>query len=90
LSVPWGMQANKALYRQAIANVRSQEVAYDQADQNLVVRSGPPSAGSRRRRRVRSSAENTKFAEKAYELTEGPIRRRSCNELPGATISEHS
>ncbi|HEY1765553.1 MAG TPA: TolC family protein, partial [Opitutaceae bacterium] len=37
LSIPWGMAANRAIYRQAISNVHSQEVAYDQADQNLVV-----------------------------------------------------
>jgi len=69
VSIPWGMQANRALYRQAVASVRSQEVAYDQADQTLVVnvrsaiRGVQTSVAS-----VRSSAENTKFAEKAYEL----------------------
>lgn len=37
LSVPWGMRANRALYRQARANVLSEQVVYDQADQALVV-----------------------------------------------------
>jgi outer membrane protein len=69
VSVPWGMRANRALYRQAVDNVRSQEVAYDQADQNLVVqvraaiRAVQTSVANER-----SSAEATKFAEKAYEL----------------------
>jgi outer membrane protein TolC len=69
LTIPWGMHANRALYHQALANVRSEEVAYDQADQTLVVavrsavRGVQTSIAS-----VRSSAENTKFAEKSYEL----------------------
>jgi outer membrane protein TolC len=69
ISIPWEMRANRALYRQALASVHSQEVAYDQADQNLVVlvrgaiRGVQTSIAS-----VRSSAENTKFAMKAYEL----------------------
>ena len=69
VSVPWGMHANRALYRQAEDAVRSQQVAYDQADQNLVVqvraavRAVDTSIAS-----VRSSAEETQFAEKAYEL----------------------
>jgi outer membrane protein TolC len=69
VSVPWGMHANRALYRQAQDNVKSQQIAYDQADQNLVVsvrtavRGVETSIAS-----VRSSAEETKFAEKAYEL----------------------
>ena len=69
VSVPWGMQANRALYRQAMAGVRSQEVAYDQADQNLVVQVRAAVRGVQTSiASVRSSAENTKFNEKAYEL----------------------
>jgi outer membrane protein len=69
LSVPWGMHANRAIYRQAVDSVKNQQIAYDQADQNLVVqvragvRGVETSIAS-----VRSSAEETKFAEKAYEL----------------------
>ena len=37
LSVPWGMRANKALYRQAQANIESEQVTFDQLDQQLVV-----------------------------------------------------
>ena len=36
-SEPWGMRSNKALYRQAMDNVNSEQVALDQADQALVV-----------------------------------------------------
>jgi outer membrane protein len=70
LSVPWGLTAGRAAYRQAVAGVRSEQVAYDQTDQGLVVgvraavRGVQTSIAS-----VRSSAENTKFAQKAYELT---------------------
>jgi outer membrane protein TolC len=69
VSVPWGMKANRALYRQALDNVRSQEVAYDQADQNLMVQvRAAVRAVETSKASVRSSAEETKFAEKAYEL----------------------
>jgi len=69
VSVPWGIQANRALYRQAMAGVRSQEVAYDQADQNLVVQVRAAVRGVQTSiASVRASAENTKFNEKAYEL----------------------
>jgi outer membrane protein len=69
LSIPWGMAANRALYRQAMSNVRSQEVAYDQADQNLVVLvRGAVRAIQTNIASVHSSAENTQFATKSYEL----------------------
>ena len=69
LSVPWGMRANRALYRQAQDTVRSQEIAYDQADQNLMVQvRAAIRAVETGKASVRSSAEETKFAEKAYEL----------------------
>jgi len=70
VSVPWGMRANRALYNSAVAQVRSQELAYDQADQTLVVsvrsavRAVETSVQS-----ARLSAENSRFAAKAYELT---------------------
>jgi outer membrane protein len=70
LNIPWGMHANRAQYNSALAQVHSQEVAYDQADQNLVVqvRAGVRAVETSEAS-VRSSAENTKFAQKAYELT---------------------
>jgi outer membrane protein len=98
LSIPWGMHANKALYHQALSQVRSQEVAYDQADQNLLVnvraavRAVQASIES-----VRSSAENTRYAAKAYELTKAQFDAglatsylvlQSQNTLETARVSE--
>jgi outer membrane protein TolC len=98
LSIPWGMHANKALYHQALSQVRSQEVAYDQADQNLMVnvraavRAVQASIES-----VHSSAENTRFAVKAYELTKAQFDAglatsylvlQSQNTLETARVSE--
>ena len=37
LSIPWGMRSNRALYRQAMDNVNSEQVSLDQTDQTLVV-----------------------------------------------------
>ena len=49
--------------------MRNQEIAYDQADQNLVVQVRAAVRGVETSiASVRSSAEETKFAEKAYEL----------------------
>jgi outer membrane protein TolC len=98
LSIPWGMHANRALYRQALSQVRSQEVAFDQADQNLMVnvraavRAVQASVES-----VRLSAENTRFAAKAYELTKAQFDAglatsylvlQSQNTLETARVSE--
>jgi outer membrane protein TolC len=70
LNIPWGMHANRALYHQALSQVRSQEVAYDQADQMLVVSVRAAIRGVETSvESVRSSAENTQYAAKAYELT---------------------
>lgn len=69
LSIPWGMKANRALYRQAMSGVRSEEVAYDQADQNLMVQvRAAIRAVETARQTVKSTGEETRFAEKAYEL----------------------
>jgi outer membrane protein TolC len=69
VSVPWEMKANRALYRQALDNVHSQEIAYDQADQNLMVQvRAAVRAVETGKASVRSSAEETQYAEKAYEL----------------------
>jgi outer membrane protein TolC len=98
VSVPWGLTAGRAAYRQAIAGVRSQQVAYDEADQSLVVgvraavRAVETGIAS-----VRSSAENTEFAEKAYELTKAQFDAglatsylvlQSQNTLETARVSE--
>ncbi len=70
LSIPWGMHANRALYHQAESQVRSQQVAYDQTDQGLVVAVRAAVRGVEASiESVRASSENVRFAEKAYELT---------------------
>lgn len=98
LSVPWGMHANKALYYQARSQQRSQEVAYDQADQNLVVNvRAAVRAVATNIESVRASAENTKYAAKAYELTDAQFKAglatsylvlQSQNVLETARLSE--
>ncbi len=98
LSIPWGMHANKALYHQAMSQVRIEEVAYDQADQNLVVYVRQAVRGVQTSvESVRSSAENTKFATKAYELTKAQFDAglatsylvlQSQNTLETARVSE--
>jgi outer membrane protein len=70
LSVPWGMKAARATYHSALAQVHSEQVAYDQADQLLVVNVRAAVRGVQTNiQTVRSSAENATFAAKAYELT---------------------
>jgi len=98
LSVPWGMRANRALYHQALSQVRSQEAAYEQADQNLVVSvRSAVRAVETGIESTRSSAENTKFATKAYELTKAQFDAglatsylvlQSQNTLETARVSE--
>jgi len=70
LIIPWGMHANRALYHQTESQVRSQEATYEQTDQGLVVAVRSAVRGVEASiESVRASSENTKFAEKAYELT---------------------
>jgi outer membrane protein TolC len=98
LNIPWGLHASRAEYHSAMAQVHSEEVAYDQADQNLMVtvranvRAVEASVQS-----VRSSAENTQFAQKAYELTKAQFDAglatsylvlQSQNTLETARVSE--
>ncbi len=67
------MQANKALYRQAMSQVRSQEVAFDQADQNLIVAVRAAVRGVQTNiATVRSSAENTKFDAESLRAARRP------------------
>ena len=98
LSIPWGMKANRALYHQALSEVRSQEVAYDQADQNLVVNVRKAVLAVQTGiQSVHSSAENTQYATKAYELTKAQFDAglatsylvlQSQNTLETARVSE--
>lgn len=63
-SIPWGMRSNRALYRQAMDSVNSQQVTLDQADQALVV--GVRSAV----RAVQSSVESVSAAGAAARLSQ--------------------
>ena len=70
LSIPWGMKAARANYHQALSQVHSEQVAYDQADQALVVNIRAAVRGVETSiQTVHSSAENATYANKAYELT---------------------
>jgi outer membrane protein len=70
LSIPWGMKAARATYHQAVSQVHSEQVAYDQADQALVVNIRAAVRGVETSiQTVHSSAENATYANKAYELT---------------------
>jgi len=98
VSIPWGMKANRALYHQALSQVRSEQVAYDQADQKLVVSvRAAVRAVETGLQSVRSSAENTQYATKAYELTKAQFDAglatsylvlQSQNTLETARVSE--
>ncbi|HEY1847845.1 MAG TPA: TolC family protein, partial [Opitutaceae bacterium] len=98
LTLPWGMHANRALYHQAQEQVRSQEVSFDQADQALLVsvRSAVRAVDTGNEN-VRSSADNTLYAKKAYELTKAQFDAglatsylvlQSQNTLETARVSE--
>jgi outer membrane protein TolC len=98
LNIPWGLHASRAQYHSAMEQVHSQQVAYDQADQSLVVNvRGDIRAVETSVQSVRSSAENTKFAQKAYELTKAQFDAglatsylvlQSQNTLETARVSE--
>jgi outer membrane protein TolC len=63
------MRANRALYRQAMASVHSEEVTLDQTDQTLVVNVRAAVRGVQTNiASVRASTQATQFAEKQYEL----------------------
>jgi outer membrane protein len=98
VSVPWGLRAGRATYHSALSQVHSQEVSYDQTDQTLVVAVRGAVRGVQTNvASVRSSAENTKFAQKAYELTKAQFDAglatsylvlQSQNTLETARVSE--
>ena len=98
VSVPWGLRAGRANYHEALSQVHSQEVSYDQTDQTLIVAVRGAIRGVQTNvASVRSSAENTKFAQKAYELTKAQFDAglatsylvlQSQNTLETARVSE--
>ena len=98
VSIPWGMKANRALYHQALSQVRIEQVNFDQADQNLLVNVRlAVRAVETGIQTVRSSSENTQYATKAYELTKAQFDAglatsylvlQSQNTLETARVSE--
>jgi outer membrane protein TolC len=74
LSVPWGMAANRALYRQAMANVRSEQLTQEQTDQQLVVqvRSAVRAVESSLES-VRAAGEESRLSEKQYDLQKAEL-----------------
>ncbi len=64
LTLPWGLRANKALYRQAMDNVFSEQTVLDQTDQTLVVNVRASV------RAVQSSVEGLAAATKAATLAQ--------------------
>jgi outer membrane protein TolC len=74
LSIPWGMAANRALYRQAMANVRSEQLTQEQTDQQLVVqvRSAVRAVQSSVES-VRAAGEESRLSERQYELQKAEL-----------------
>jgi outer membrane protein len=74
LSIPWGMAANRALYRQAMANVRSEQLTAEQTDQQLTVqvRSAVRAVQSNLES-VRAATEEADLSEKQYELQKAEL-----------------
>jgi outer membrane protein TolC len=98
LSIPWGMAANRALYRQAMANVHSEQLTQEQTDQQLVVqvRSAVRAVASSVES-VRAAGEETSLSEKQYELQKAELDAglatsydvlQAQNQLETARVSE--
>jgi len=69
VSIPWALRANRALYRQALTTLRSEQTTFDQTDQTLVVQVRAAIRGVQTNiASVRTSTQETQFAEKEYEL----------------------
>lgn len=98
LSIPWGMAANRALYRQAMANVRSEQLTEEQTDQQLTVqvRSAIRAVQSNLES-VRAATEEEELSEKQYELQKAELDAglatsydvlQAQNQLESARVSE--
>ena len=69
VSVPLGMRATRAQYRQAMAGVQSQQTAYDEADQSLMVQvRAAVRAVESNQQAVSAAAETVKLSLKQNEL----------------------
>jgi outer membrane protein len=69
LNVPWGLHADRARYRSALAGLRQQQARLEQIDQNLIVqvRAGVRSVETNQQS-VEIFSQATQLAEKQYEL----------------------
>lgn len=71
-SLPWGLRQSRAAYRQAEDNVRSEEAAYDEADQTLVVQlRAAVRAVTANREAVAAAEEASRLSAKQYDLQKG-------------------
>jgi len=69
LSFPWGLRQNKALYRQAMDNVKAEQTTLDQSDQALTVQvRAAVRAIEANRQSVDSAIQNELLSQKQYEL----------------------
>lgn len=69
LSVPWGLHADKARYRSAMASLRQQQVRLQQIEQNLLVNVRTAvRAVDTNRQSVEIVAKATELAQRQYEL----------------------
>jgi outer membrane protein len=69
LSFPWGLRSNRALYRQALDSVESEQVAFDQADQALMVQvRAAVRAVATNVEGVAASAKASTLSQRQYEL----------------------
>jgi len=69
VSVPLGLRSARAQYRQALASVQSEQVAYDQADQSLLVQvRAAVRAVQSSQEAVTAASQTTLLSQKQYEL----------------------
>lgn len=69
LTFPWGLRANRAQYRQAMASLHSEETKFDQADQDLLVQvRSAVRAVNTNIESVRASTDEAALSQKQYDL----------------------
>jgi outer membrane protein TolC len=98
VSVPWGMAQNRALYRQAMANVHSEELTSQQTDQQLTVQvRSAIRAVQTNVESVRAASEEATLSQKQYELQKAELDAglatsfdvlQAQNQLEAARVSE--
>jgi outer membrane protein TolC len=74
VSIPWGMAQNRALYRQAMSNVHSEELTSQQTDQQLTVQvRSAVRAVQTNVESVRAASEEAQLSQKQYELQKAEL-----------------